>query len=117
MRLTYRAPLEGTGYADWLRELRGKSGCYVIRARDTHKVYYVGESHTGRLYDTITRHFQAWTGKTAGVRYIARNVEVAALTYRSPEKAKNAQWILITNLRPCDNTQRGTTVEVSDVPF
>src|SRR5262245_12003108 len=62
--LIYR-PVGATGerYPAWIDELRGKSGVYVIREiqRDgSSEVVYVGESHSGRLYETLTRHFQAW---------------------------------------------------------
>jgi len=62
--MTYR-PLGGRGerYPDWVQALRGKSGVYVIRERDADGrpiVVYVGESHSNRLYDTLTRHFQEW---------------------------------------------------------
>jgi hypothetical protein len=60
--LSYR-PIGGSGerYPDWLRALRGKSGVYIIRERQrdgSNPVVYVGESHAGRLYQTLTRHFQ-----------------------------------------------------------
>lgn len=60
--LIYR-PIGATGerYPDWIRALDGKSGVYVIREiqRDgSAETVYVGESHSGRLYDTLTRHFQ-----------------------------------------------------------
>jgi hypothetical protein len=56
--LVYRpvgAPRER--YPDWVRELDGKSGVYVIRDERSHEILYVGSSST-RLYDTLTRHFQ-----------------------------------------------------------
>ena len=60
--LIYR-PIGASGepYPDWIRALDGKSGVYVIREiqRDgSVETVYVGESHSGRLYDTLTRHFQ-----------------------------------------------------------
>jgi hypothetical protein len=45
-------------YPDWIRELRDKSGVYVIRDRASREVLYVGESHGDNLYKTLTRHFQ-----------------------------------------------------------
>lgn len=40
---------------------RRASGVYLIRAANgDRRVLYVGESHTGRLYGTLTRHFQRW---------------------------------------------------------
>ncbi len=50
----------GEPYPEWLRALRGRSGVYVIRDCDLRQVLYVGESHSGRLYETLTRHFQDW---------------------------------------------------------
>ena len=60
--LSYR-PIGRSGdrYPDWIRALRGKSGVYIIRERQrdgSSPVVYVGESHAGRLYQTLTRHFQ-----------------------------------------------------------
>jgi hypothetical protein len=52
----------GEPYPEWVRALDGKSGVYVIREiqRDgSEETVYVGESHTGRLYDTLTRHLQS----------------------------------------------------------
>jgi hypothetical protein len=60
--LIYRAVgASGERYPDWVRALDGKSGVYVIKQiqRDgSEEVVYVGESHSGRLYDTLTRHLQ-----------------------------------------------------------
>lgn len=62
-RLVFR-PMGGTGepYPPWVRDLKGKSGAYVIRAVGlfSSTIVYVGESHAGRLYDTVCRHFQGW---------------------------------------------------------
>lgn len=64
----YRAVGErGQPYPAWLRALRGESGVYVIRDRRSHEILYVGESSAGRLYETLTRHFQE-------VRHEAREV-------------------------------------------
>src|SRR4029077_3038206 len=62
--LKYR-PVGASGepYPDWVRELDGKSGVYIIREiqRDgTTVTVYVGESHARRLYNPLPRHFQAW---------------------------------------------------------
>jgi len=55
--LTYRpVGRSGDPYPAWVRRLKGKSGVYVIR-RDGEPLY-VGESHSNRLYETLTRHFQ-----------------------------------------------------------
>lgn len=70
-RFRWRAPLaqDGSRFADWLAELAGQSGVYLIRDARSHDVLYVGESHTGRLYETLTRHLYVWNGKGAGPSY------------------------------------------------
>ena len=47
----------GEAYPQWVRDLKGESGVYVIREIDSGETVYVGSS-VGRLYDTLTRHFQ-----------------------------------------------------------
>lgn len=110
MRLNYRVPVEGDGFAAWLRELRTASGVYVIKEKphflDRGEVLYVGESDRGCLYKTLCRHFQAWGGHTAGATYDRRRVVVAVLRFRKPERVKATQWRLIEKLRPRDNVQR-----------
>ena len=67
----------GADWPDFVRDLRGKSGVYIIRDRETKRPLYVGESHTGRLKKTLLRHFQAWSGKTAGPTFSRNAVEIA----------------------------------------
>ncbi len=45
---------------------------------------YVGESHTGRLHSTLTRHFQHWDGYTAGTTYSRFDVQVAVTALDDP---------------------------------
>lgn len=54
------------GFHPALAKLSGEdaSGAYVIEVAG--EVLYVGSSHKGALYGTITRHFQAWRGVTSG---------------------------------------------------
>ncbi|MCX5742972.1 MAG: M23 family metallopeptidase [Proteobacteria bacterium] len=128
--LTYR-PIGARGepYPNWIRELDGKSGVYVIRepASDgTVETVYVGESHTNRLYDTLTRHFQTWRrwkgfwkgqygeGHDPGLTYDRGRVEVA-VRVTSPSVAIDEEARLITRLRPRDNLL-GQPAE-DDVPF
>src|SRR5690606_4567508 len=78
----------GEPYPAWLRALKGKSGVYVIR--EGGEPVYVGESHSDRLYETLTRHFQTWRrrksfwsgqfteGHDPGLTYDRAAVEVAA---------------------------------------
>lgn len=118
--LTYRpvgAP--GTPYPDWLRQLKGKSGVYVIKEKlrdGSSVVAYVGSSRAGRLYDTITRHLQAWTRDKKfwagqftgdrihdpGVTYKRELVTIAARVL-SDERALREEGRLIARLKPRDN--------------
>lgn len=41
------------------RATEDRSGAYAIRRKDSKSVIYVGESHVGRLWRTMSRHFQA----------------------------------------------------------
>jgi len=117
--LTYR-PIGASGepYPDWIRALDDKSGVYVIREiqRDgSTPIVYVGESHTGRLYQTLTRHFQTWRrskkfwsgqyggqGHDPGLTYPRDRVTVAARVL-SPARAMAEEARLIARLRPRDN--------------
>lgn len=106
--LRYRDPVDPsdyTRYAGWLRELTGRSGAYVIRDAKTHLVLYVGESHTGRLHSTLTRHFQHWEGYTAGTTYDRFGVEVAVTALDEPSALVIGKQVeLIERLRPLDNS-------------
>lgn len=84
--------------------MKGRSGCYLIREKNgflffNGDVVYIGESHTNRLYSTLLRHFQHWTGKTAGATFAVSKVEVAVV--RCPaNRALNLQNALIEEYRP-----------------
>jgi hypothetical protein len=117
--LTYR-PIGASGepYPPWVRALDGKSGVYVIREvqRDgSAETVYVGESHSGRLYQTLTRHFQTWRrskkfwtgqyggqGHDPGLTYPRDRVTVATRVL-SPARAMAEEARLIARLRPRDN--------------
>jgi hypothetical protein len=132
--LTYRPIGEtGTPYPTWLRALKGKSGVYVIREtkRDgSSQIVYVGESHTGRLYQTLTRHFQSWRrskkfwtgqyggqGHDPGLTY-PRNRVTVAVRVLPPQRALDEEVRLIARLRPRDNLLGQPTADVEDVvPF
>jgi excinuclease UvrABC nuclease subunit len=113
--LTYRPVGErGEAYPEWLRRYRGASGVYVIRDRDTREVLYVGESHSGRLYATVTRHFQEWRrwkgfwrgqfgeGHDPGLTYPRAAIEVAVRATNDND-AIDEEARLIRRLRPRDN--------------
>ena len=98
-------PRDPLAYAQWVRDLKHRRGVYVIRDADTREVVYVGESHSDRLYATLTRHFQYWDGYTAGTTYDRYGVEVA--TYALDEPARDVirkQVDLIVELAPLDNS-------------
>jgi hypothetical protein len=118
--LRYR-PIGGSGepYPDWVRMLDGKSGVYILREIQddgTTETVYVGESHTGRLYQTLTRHFQTWrrakkfwtgqyTGSQShdpGLTYDRERI-TAAVRVLPAARALAEEARLIARLRPRDN--------------
>ena len=113
--LAYRPVGErGEPYPDWLRRFKGESGVYVIRDRATGEVLYVGESHTGRVFETLTRHLQDWRrwkgwwkgqygeGHDPGLTYPRDAVEVAVRA-TSADDAVDEERRLIRRLQPRDN--------------
>ena len=118
----------GEPYPDWVRALKGKAGVYIIRDADTHECLYVGSS-AGRLYDTLTRHFQTWRrwkgfwkgqyGECAdpGLTYPRADVEVA-VRLTSPGAALDEEMRTIARLRPRDNQiGQPDTAAAETVPF
>lgn len=125
----YRAVGErGDDYPAWVRNLRGESGVYVIREIGG-PVVYVGSS-IGRLYDTLTRHFQTWRrwksfwkgqyaqGHDPGLTYPRGSVEVA-IKLTSADDAHEEELRLIRRLEPRDNLigQREDEPELEAAPF
>jgi len=116
----------GEPYPEWIRALKGKAGVYVIRDADSHEILYVGSSG-GRLYDTLTRHFQTWRrwkgfwkgqygqGHDPGLTYTRDAVEVA-VRVTSPNASLDEERRLIARLRPRDNLI-GQPVADDEVPF
>jgi excinuclease UvrABC nuclease subunit len=108
MSLEFRPIKEGRAIAPWIRALKGKSGVYLIREKNGFlffpgEVLYLGESHSDRLYSTLLRHFQHWTGKTAGPTFPVSKVEVAVV--RCPAaRALDLQNAMIEEYRPKLNT-------------
>jgi len=100
MSLEFRLVKESRAVAEWVKALKNKSGVYIIRERGwLGNVLYAGESHTGRLYSTLLRHFQHWTGPTAGPTFAVSKVEVAVI--RTPaEKAIETQNAVIAEYQP-----------------
>jgi hypothetical protein len=118
VRLRYRSVVHArdlSAYAPWVRELRHRNGVYVVRSRGEREVLYVGESHSCRLYSTLTRHFQYWKGYTAGTTYDRDHVEVAVTHLDEPSKAVvHAQVSLIEELAPRDNAHHQLDDELDD---
>lgn len=121
MGMTFRSVGKSGPYPQWVRELREKSGVYVIRLRkdwfDDGGIVYVGESHSDNLKKTLVRHFQAWnrtfnpwdlTGwtKHTGHVYDRAQAEVAVFV-TSKKRAVQKQYELIQKLSPRDNEIRG----------
>lgn len=111
---TYRRiGASGEAYPQWVRDLKDKAGVYVIRDAESAEIVYVGSS-TGRLYDTLTRHFQTWRrykgfwkgqyaeGHDPGLTYDRDSVEVAVRVTRASD-ALDEESRLIQRLRPRDN--------------
>lgn len=123
---TYR-PIgaRGESYPSWIRELKGRSGVYLIRDADSHELLYVGSS-SRRLYETLTRHFQTWRrfkgfwsgqyaeGHDPGLTYDRARVEVA-IRFTGPDDSLDEESRLIHRLQPRDNLLGQPTEE--DVPF
>jgi hypothetical protein len=110
MKLTFRpisagmiGDIFGAEWPEWVRALDGKSGVYFIRSLATKQILYVGESHSGNLKKTFLRHFQAWSGRTAGKTYLRGDVDAAAIV-TPPARAVAFQNSQILKLEPRDNT-------------
>jgi len=128
--LTYRPVGDrGEPYPEWLRRIKGSSGVYVIRQRDADGdpvIVYVGESSAGRLYETLTRHFQDWRrwkgfwkdqfseGHDPGLTYDRASVDVA-IKVTPASRALDEEARLIRRLRPRDNLIGQP--EMEDAPF
>lgn len=120
-------PLGSSGerYPQWVRDLKGRSGVYLIRDADTSELLYVGSS-SNRLYETLTRHFQTWRrfkgfwkgqyaeGHDPGLTYDRASVEVA-IHFTAASDSLDEEARLIHRLRPRDNLL-GQPAE-DEVPF
>lgn len=114
----------GLYYADRLENLRGRyaSGVYAFFDARTRECLYIGESHSGRLFDTITRHFRAWKINFArdaqGRRYGGRtyNREKIRMDFIETDErdAADTQYAEIQRLQPRDNVIDGVTVVPPD---
>lgn len=118
---------EGEPWPRWLLELKAASGVYAIRSIQTGAVLYVGSSG-GRLYGTITRHFQQWkrhkqwwkgqygAGHDPGLTYQRGRCEVAIRLCSKSERLET-EAKLIAQLRPRDNLQEHPDGDLEEAPF
>ncbi len=95
----------------WNPELRrafdGASGAYAIRHKGTHKVEYVGESHTGRGWTTLTRHFQDASGKFATRNQKWGGEGMKTWTRAKPGDYEAAVWVTSRGLRKKESSDEG----------
>lgn len=97
----------------------------MIRRISDGATVYVGESHSDRLASTIQRHFQRWTGYTAGTTYQRGGKYEIAIEETSAKQAPDRQYDLIERLAPEDNSYGQRELpsgdddadDMSDIPF
>ena len=109
-RKKWRSPVAPDGRFDpWVSSTTDRqSGVYLIRDARTREMLYIGESHTQRLYQTLTRHFYFWNGRGAGPSYHPGLVEVAVIVASTPlDSPVEDQYQLIQKLKPRDNVMDG----------
>jgi hypothetical protein len=111
-RLRWRSPVVADGsFAEWIYALREHNGVYLIRDARTHEIVYIGESHTNRLFETMTRHLYAWNGRGSGPSYHPTVVELAVIVAETPLDDPVAdQYALIQQHEPRDNVMDGHTL-------
>lgn len=123
---TFRAiGSEGDPWPEWIRERTGDSGVYAIK--EGGKIVYVGSSR-GRLYDTVTRHFQQWrrdkkwwsgsygAGHDPGMTYARSRCQVAIhVCAHGKELETEAAWI--EKYKPRDNLVEHPDGGLEDAPF
>jgi excinuclease UvrABC nuclease subunit len=105
--MNFRKISDGDGnFLRWLKNLRHKSGVYVIKACGfwDSGILYVGESHTNSLGKTLKRHFFEWDDEPERKHftYDRKRVKVAVKITRQ-KNAVEAQNRLIAKLKPRDN--------------
>lgn len=118
------APTTVSGqYVPALAALRSRKASGVYGILSGSQWLYVGESHTGRLYDTITRHFRSWKldprtdgqgRRRGGTEYDRRQVRIVWIE-TAPDEAEALQYAAIGMYKPRDNSHQGTTAR-ADVP-
>lgn len=102
-------------YSDWIVDLQGYSGVYAIRDAYSHSVLYVGESHSGRLYHTLTRHFQSPSREYHGPNLNRQSCE-GKVQICAPSEVEDLQYDWILRLRPELNELQPPSGD-DEVPF
>lgn len=100
----------GEPYPEWIRDLKGRSGVYVLK--EGNAIRYVGESHTDRLYETLTRHLQRWQ-LPSSKSYRRGTMRAAVLVLSDRDEAPSVQAHYICELAPSDNVYE----QCEAVPF
>lgn len=100
----------GEPYPSWVAALKGRSGVYVLKEGST--IRYVGESHTDRLYETLTRHLQQWR-LPSSKSYRRGDMSAAVLVLTNGDEAPGIQAHYICELSPTDNVYE----QCEAVPF
>lgn len=104
-------------YSRELEELRHVAASGVYAIIQANEILYVGESHSGRLFDTITRHFREWRPENdpqgrrrGGTMYDRRKVRVCYQVTEA-DTAQTLQYAEIERLRPRDNSIDGNAID------
>ena len=117
------SPVDASGrYIADLRQLADLKASGVYAIIQGGRVLYVGESHTGRLFDTITRHFRKWRidpandakGRRRGGTTYKRGAVRVAWVVTEPDAAQTLQYAEIERLDPRDNAIIGRGTD--DIP-
>lgn len=89
--------------------MRRRHGVYSVRRIGRRRPVYVGESHTGRAWKTMLRHFQAcesFRGVDEWCDERAELYEIAFFPTRTGDAALDVEQRAIRRLNPSWNTQR-----------
>lgn len=104
----------GSPYPAWVQETRERNGVYAIR--HGAELVYVGESHSDRLYQTLTRHFQRWECDDQRCNTYPRSACTVSVLYTSAAEAQTVQAHTILERQPRDNVYE-TEGDTDATPF
>lgn len=125
--------VDGKRNPDLKAQLADAAGVYAIRRKDSGGVVYVGESRTGQMWKTLSRHFwwppangkngAAWATKEPRAYEVAFHVVSRGRRPRSEgdqrAMAAQARWIAFFRERgePLANDDDGTAMLKPDEPY